>query len=365
MRIELEKRARASGLFTLVSPLLALALTLVSGAILFAALGKDPGSALYSFFIEPLTEIWSLHELAVKAAPLILIGVGLSVCYRSNNWNIGAEGQFTMGALFGSFLPVIFYEWESPLLLPLMMIMGMIGGALYAAIPALLKTRFNTNEILTSLMLVYIAQFILDYLVRGPWRNPQGFNFPQTRDFTDSAVLPAIFADSGRAHWGFVFAIVAALLVWFIMRYTMKGFEIVVLGQSERAGRFAGFSSRGMVWFCMLFSGALAGLAGISEVSGSIGHLQPSISPGYGFSAIIVAFLGRLNPLGIIASGLVLALTYLGGEGAQLSIGVSDKITRVFQGLILFFVLSCDTLIYYKIRIVFSKARTSLGGGRS
>ncbi|WP_027486468.1 ABC transporter permease [Allorhizobium undicola] len=364
MRIELEKRARASGFFTLVSPLLALVLTLASGAILFAALGKDPVSALYSFFIEPLTEIWSLHELAVKAAPLILIGVGLSVCYRSNNWNIGAEGQFTIGAVFGSFVPVIFYQWESPLLLPLMMVMGMIGGALYAAIPALLKTRFNTNEILTSLMLVYIAQFILDYLARGPWRNPEGFNFPQSRDFNDSGVLPAIFAESGRAHWGFVFAILAALLVWFIMRYTMKGFEVVVLGQSERAGRFAGFSSRGMVWFSMLFSGALAGLAGISEVSGSIGHLQPSISPGYGFSAIIVAFLGRLNPLGIIAAGLVLALTYLGGEAAQLSIGVSDKVTRVFQGLLLFFVLSCDTLIYYKIRIVFSKARASLGGGR-
>ncbi|MGG7519460.1 ABC transporter permease [Allorhizobium undicola] len=364
MRIELEKRARASGFFTLVSPLLALVLTLASGAILFAALGKDPVSALYSFFIEPLTEIWSLHELAVKAAPLILIGVGLSVCYRSNNWNIGAEGQFTIGAVFGSFVPVIFYQWESPLLLPLMMVMGMIGGALYAAIPALLKTRFNTNEILTSLMLVYIAQFILDYLTRGPWRNPEGFNFPQSRDFNDSGVLPAIFAESGRAHWGFVFAILAALLVWFIMRYTMKGFEVVVLGQSERAGRFAGFSSRGMVWFSMLFSGALAGLAGISEVSGSIGHLQPSISPGYGFSAIIVAFLGRLNPLGIIAAGLVLALTYLGGEAAQLSIGVSDKVTRVFQGLLLFFVLSCDTLIYYKIRIVFSKARASLGGGR-
>ncbi|MUO77455.1 ABC transporter permease [Agrobacterium vitis] len=363
MRIELEKRTRASGLFTLISPLLALALTLFFGGLMFAALGKDPFFALYSFFIAPLTEVWSLHELAIKAAPLILIAVGLSVCYRSNNWNIGAEGQFTVGAICGSIIPVIFYEWQSPLLLPLMMVMGMVGGALYAAIPALLKTRFNTNEILTSLMLVYIAQFILDYLVRGPWRDPQGFNFPQTREFVTEGILPAIWEESGRAHWGFVFALVAAVGVWLMMRYTLKGFEIVVLGQSERAGRFAGFSSRGMVWFSMLFSGALAGLAGISEVSGSINHLQPSISPGYGFTAIIVAFLGRLNPLGIIIAGLVLALTYLGGEGAQLAIGVSDKVARVFQGLLLFFVLSCDPLIYYKIRLVFSKTRSSVAEG--
>lgn len=365
MRIELERRPRQSALFAIISPLLALALTVFFGGIMFALLGKDPVSALYSFFIEPLLEVWSLHELAIKAGPLILIAVGLSVCYRSNNWNIGAEGQFTVGAITGSILPIIFYEWHSPLLLPLMMVMGALGGAVYAGIPALLKTRFNTNEILTSLMLVYIAQLFLDWLVRGAWRDPGGYNFPQSRSFVSEAVLPEILSSSGRAHWGFAFALVAAVAVWFMMRYTLKGFQVVVLGQSERAGRFAGFSARGMVWFSMLFSGALAGLAGISEVSGSIGHLQPSISPGYGFTAIIVAFLGRLNPLGIVASGLVLALTYLGGEGAQLSIGVSDKVTRVFQGLLLFFVLSCDTLILYKVRIVFDRARKLAGRSAS
>nr|WP_325265173.1 ABC transporter permease [uncultured Rhizobium sp.] len=353
MRIELQKRARVSTLFSVLSPLLALVLTLIGGAILFWALGKNPGSALYSFFIEPLLEVWSLHELAVKAAPLILIAVGLSICYRSNNWNIGAEGQFTIGAITGSILPVLYPEWHSPMIVPLMLLMGIAGGALYAGIPALLKTRFNTNEILTSLMLVYIAQLFLDWLVRGPWRDPQGYNFPQTKSFQIEAVLPEMLA-SGRAHWGFAFAIIAAVALWFMMRFMLKGFEVQVLGQSERAGRFAGFSARRMVWFSMLVSGGLAGLAGISEVSGSIGHVQPSISPGYGFTAIIVAFLGRLNPLGIIASGLVLALTYLGGEAAQLSIGISDKVSRVFQGLLLFFVLSCDTLIHYRIRLIFA-----------
>jgi simple sugar transport system permease protein len=362
MRIELEKRPEMSRAFGLLSPLLALVLTLIAGVIMFAALGKDPIESLDAFFVEPLLDIWSLHELAVKAAPLILIAAGLCVCARSNNWNIGAEGQFTVGAIFGSAIPILYPNWDSPIVLPLMLIMGIIGGALYGAIPALLKTQFNTNEILTSLMLVYIAQLYLDWLVRGPWRDPEGHGFPQSHDFGPNAVLPAIWADSGRAHWGFVFAIVAALLIWFMMRFTLKGFEVVVLGQSARAGRFAGFSAKRMVWFGFLISGGLSGLAGISEVSGSIGHLQPAISPGYGFTAIIVAFLGRLNPLGIIASGLVLALTYIGGEAAQLSIGVSDKVTSVFQGLLMFFVLSCDTLIFYRIRLIRHRPHGTAGG---
>jgi simple sugar transport system permease protein len=362
MRIELEKRPNASRLFTFLSPVIALVLTLICGAILFAALGKDPVEALYLFFIDPLREEWSLHELAIKAGPLILIGAGLSVCYRAGNWNIGAEGQFIFGGIFGSFLPVVFYQWTSPLLLPLMLAMGMIGGALYAAIPALLKTRFNTNEILTSLMLVYIAQLLLDYLVRGPWRNPECQNFPETRMFDASAVLPPIWEASGRAHWGFVFAILACIALWIMMEFTLKGYQVKVLGQSARAGRFAGFSASGMVWFSMLLLGALAGLAGIAEVSGAIGQLRPSISPGYGFTAIIVAFLGGLNPVGVIFSGLILALTYLGGEAAQLSLGISDKVTRLFQGLLLFFVLSCDTLIQYKIRIVWSRVTGAAKG---
>ena len=364
MRIELDKRADASKLFSFLSPFIALLLTLICGAILFAALGKDPWQALYLYFIEPLREEWSLHELAIKAGPLILIGAGLSICYRAGNWNIGAEGQFIFGGIFGSFLPLLFHTWTGPWLIPLMMVMGMLGGALYAGIPALLKTRFNTNEILTSLMLVYIAQLFLDWLVRGPWRNPEGMNFPETRMFDPAAVLPAIADASGRAHWGFVFAIGAAVLLWFMMEFTLRGYQVKVLGESARAGRFAGFSASGMVWFSFLLSGALAGLAGIAEVSGAMGQLRPSISPGYGFTAIIVAFLGRLNPLGIVVSGLILALTYLGGEAAQLSLGVSEKVTRLFQGLLLFFVLSCDTLILYKIRLNWTRLTHQSGGPR-
>ncbi len=351
MRVELVKRPQRSALFSALSPFIALLLTLLAGAVMFLFLGKNPADALYYFFIEPLLETWSLHELAVKAAPLILIGVGLSICYLSNNWNIGAEGQFIIGAIAGSILPVAFPGFQSPIVLPLMLVMGIVGGAAYAGIPAWLKARFGTNEILTSLMLVYVAQLFLDWLVRGPWRNPEGFNFPETRNFHAYAILPEIWPASGRAHWGFVFAILAALVLWFVLSRTLKGFEVKLIGQSPRAGRFAGFSRSRMIIFAFLVSGALAGLAGISEVSGAIGQLRPAISPGYGFTAIIVAFLGRLNPLGIIAAGLVLALSYLGGEAAQISIGVSDKVARAFQGMLLFFVLACDTLIHYRIRV--------------
>ncbi|MBC2859415.1 ABC transporter permease [Stappia sp. 28M-7] len=349
MRLELEKRAEHSTAMALLSPVIALALTLVSGAILFAALGENPAEALYVFFIEPLTASWSLQELVVKATPLILIGVGLAVCYLSNTWNIGGEGQFTAGALAGSVLPILFPDFQTPLTLPLMLLMGIAGGMAWAAIPAFLKVRFGTNEILTSLMLVYIAQLLLDWLVRGPWRDPDGYNFPESRLFSDAASLPAL-AD-GRMHVGAIFALIAVAALAVVLMKSLKGFEIRVLGQAPRAGRFAGFSQNRMVWFAFLLSGGLAGLAGISEVSGSINQLTPVISPGYGFTAIIVAFLGRLNPVGILFSGLLLALSYLGGEAAQVALGISDKTTRVFQGMLLFYVLACDTLILYRIRL--------------
>ncbi len=351
MRIELVKRPQHSSLFAALSPFIALGLTLITGAIIFASLGKPPLEALFIYFVAPLTEVWQLHELAIKAAPLILIAVGLTVCYRSNNWNIGAEGQFIMGGIAGSMVPIFMPGFQNFLTLPVMLLLGFAGGAAMGAIPAYLKTRFNTNEILTSLMLVYIAQLFLDWLVRGPLRDPNGNNFPGSIRFPKAAELAEIAPSQGSAHYGIVFALVAAVLVWIMMSRTMKGFEVRVIGESPRAGRFAGFSSSKMVFFAFMLSGGLAGLAGISEVSGAIGQLRETISPGYGFAAIIVAFLGRLNPLGAVAAGFVLAITYLGGEAAQMTLGISDKVARIFQGLLLFFVLACDTLIHYRIRI--------------
>ncbi len=368
MRVELVKRPQHSTLFSMLSPLIALALTVVAGGVLFAALGHNPFAALHSYFVTPISgiwdsdQIWQLHKLAIKAAPLILIAVGLAVCYQSNNWNIGAEGQLIMGAVAGSLIPILFPGFQNALTLPLMLLAGALGGAAYGAIPALLKTRFNTNEILTSLMLVYVAQLFVDWLARGVFRDPNGNNFPGSVRFSPAARVPEIYPPQGDAHWGVVLAIVVAVLVWLMLSRTLKGFEVKVLGGSPRAGRFAGFNAKGMVFFAFLLSGALAGLAGIIEVAGPTGQLREVISPGYGFAAIIVAFLGRLNPLGIIAAGLVLALTYIGGEEAQIVFGISDKVARVFQGMLLFFVLGCDTLIHYRIRLIgFGTAKAGEG----
>jgi general nucleoside transport system permease protein len=347
MRLILEKRPEASTAMAIASPFIAFALTLVAGGIIFALRGNNPFTSLYVYFVEPLTAWWSVEQLIVKAAPLVLIATGLAVAYRANVWNIGAEGQLYAGAILGGLVPVLFPQWQSPLVLLLMLIMGALGGMAWGAVPALLRNRFNANEILTSLMLVYVIQLVLDYLVRGPWRDPQGFNFPKSITFSDWQTLPFI---TTSIHAGVLFAVIAAIALAFLMSNTLKGFEVRVSGQAPRAARFAGFSEKRTVMFCFLLSGGLAGLAGITEVAGVINQLQPQISPGYGFTAIIVAFLGRLNPIGVIFAGLLLALSYLGGESAQMSLGISDKIARVFQGILLFFILICDTFILYRLR---------------
>lgn len=353
MRLILEKRAERSTAMTYLSPLLAVALTVVAGGIIFSAQGLDVGQALYIYFIDPVMTLWSLEELVVKAAPLVLIGVGLAVCFRANVWNIGAEGQLTIGALFGSAIPVLMPGFQSFPAMILMLLLGALGGALFGAIPAYLKNRFGANEILTSLMLVYVAQLILDWFVRGPWRDPQGYNFPKSVEFEGWQILPTL--GDGRVHLGALLALIAVAVLFFVMARTLKGFEIRVVGRAPRAGAFAGFSTRKMIWFSFLLSGALAGLAGICEVAGPTGHLQPTVSPGYGFTAIIVAFLGRLNPIGVLIAGVMLGISYLGGEAAQIDLGVSDKTAQVFQGMLLFFILACDTLILYRVRLLTPK----------
>lgn len=356
MRLVLEKRAEHSVKMALLSPIIALCLTVIAGGIIFALRGLNPFEALYTYFVEPLTDQWAREQLIAKAAPLVLIGAGLALCYSANVWNIGAEGQFIIGALLAGMIPVYFTSWQTPEVMVVMLVMGVLGGMAWAAIPAFLKTRFSTNEILTSLMLVYVAQFIFDWLVRGPWRDPQGFNFPKSVNFDGWQLLPRW----GDIHLGALFAFIVALVLFVLMARTIKGFELQVLGAAPRAGRFAGFSGPRAVMFCFLLSGALAGLAGASDVMGTSGQLQTPYSPNYGFVAIIVAFLGRLNPLGVIIAGLLLALSFIGGESVQVTLGISDKIAKVFQGILLFFILACDTLILYRVR--FETARPKAAG---
>jgi general nucleoside transport system permease protein len=348
MPFRLEHRSEATLWTRLVSPLAAVALTLLFGAAIFAALGKDPLQALYVYFIEPLAGGWGVQEVLVKATPLVLIAIGLSLCFRANVWNIGAEGQYTIGAIAGSGVALTFGSVDTVFVLPAMLLAAMLAGAAYGLIPAVLKNRFGANEILTSLMLVYVAQYLLDYLVRGPWRDPAGFNFPQTETFSAAATMP-LLADGGRLHAGAILALMAVLFAAVLLGRTMKGFEIKVMGAAPRAGAFGGFRLDWVVLFTFAISGALAGLAGIGEVAGPIGQLVPTISPGYGFTAIIVAFLGRLDPVGILFAGLLLALTYIGGENAQIAMEIPIDLTRVFQGMLLFFVLACDALSAYRL----------------
>ncbi|WP_029356025.1 ABC transporter permease [Bosea sp. 117] len=350
MPFRLERQETVSGLALLAAPLLALIFTLIVGAVMFVALGQDPIRAFSVYFIEPLSDPWTLQELVVKAGPLLLIGIGLSFCYRANRWNIGAEGQYVAGAVLGSWLALATHGTEAgPWVLPAMLVLGALGGALWGLIPAVLRVKFGASEILTSLMLVYVAQLGLDYLVRGPWRDPQGFNFPQSVTFDPVATMPLLF-EEGRLHAGVLVGLVAVALAAFVLGRTLVGFSIELGGSAPRAAAFAGFDERRVTYGVFALSGALAGLAGIIEVAGPIGNLQPSISPGYGFTAIIAAMLGRLHPVGVLIASLVLALTYIGGEAAQITLRMPFDVTRVFQGTLLISILAADVLVRYRIR---------------
>ncbi len=348
---KIEPRGYASRFWSIGSPILALALTvLVTGAI-FKSMGRPAGLSVYTFMVEPLLARNGLSALAIKAAPLIMIGVGLALCYRANVWNIGAEGQFTLGAISGGGLALALPDAPFVAIYPAILVAGVLGGMAWAAISAWLRTSFNANEILTSLMLTYVAQLVLIYLVTGPWRDPMGFGFPQTAMFSDAATTP-IIAPGTRIHLGCLAAVLVAIAMWLLLSKSVLGFQLRVVGQAPRAARFAGFNKPRLIWVAMLISGGLAGLAGIFEVSGPVGQLTTSISPGYGFTGVIVAFLGRLHPIGAIFGGLLLALSYLGGNSAQIDLGMPNAVTGIFQGILLFFLLGCDILILYRIKRV-------------
>ena len=349
MSIRFVQRGKASRVMLYGSPLIAVVLTLVAGAVMFAILGVNPIDALVTYFITPIANLDGVAELFVKATPLVLIGIGLSFCFQANVWNIGAEGQLTIGALAGGGLALVFFDVDTVFLLPAMMIAGILGGMAWAAIPAFLKTRYNTNEILTSLMLVYIGLFVLSYLIHGPWKAPDSFNFPESRLFHSAATLPLII-EGTRLHIGWLVALAVAATGWILIARHIVGFQIRVIGMAPRAAVFAGFNEKKIIWLTLMISGGAAGLAGMIEVAGPIGQIVPVISPGYGFTAIIVAFLGRLHPVGVLLASLLIALSYIGGELAQIELRLPLAVTGVFQGMLLFFLLGTDVLIRYRIR---------------
>ncbi|WP_136661568.1 ABC transporter permease [Nitratireductor sp. XY-223] len=355
MLFKVEARQEPSRKMALAAPLIATGLTVVISSLFFLSLGLNPFVTLYTFFVQPLTTMNGISEWLLKASPLILIACGLAVAFRANVWNIGAEGQLIMGAIAAAGVGLFSPFQESIFLLPLMVVCGMLAGAAWAAIPAFLKARMNTNEILVTLMLTYVATLILSYLVHGPWRDPDGFNFPQT------ALLPyagmfEVFDYSYRLNTSIFFTVVAVILAWLFMERSFLGYKMAVGGVAPAAARFAGFKSSSSIWVGLLVSGATAGLAGMTEVSGPLGQLSSQISPGYGFAAIIVAFIGRLNAFGIVLGGLLLSLLYLGGETVQLSLGLPSSIALIFQGMLLFFLLASNFLINFRIRAIAVRA---------
>ncbi|MBX3685701.1 MAG: ABC transporter permease [Rhodocyclaceae bacterium] len=348
--LKLEARPEPSQLMAYLSPLLAVALTLIGGLLVFSALGTDPLEGFKVFFLNPVKDTYGVSELLLKATPLMLCAVGLAVGFRANVWNIGAEGQYVMGAVAASGMALYFIDSESAMLLPAMVLAGAVGGALWAAIPALLRTRFNANEILTSLMLVYIAQLAVSWLAHGPWKDPDGFNFPQSKMFADSALLPMLI-EGTRLNFAFVIALGLLAAGYVFMQRSFLGFQMRVAGQADAAARYAGFSATRTIWIGMLAGGATAGIAGMAEVSGPMGQLTEHVSNNYGFAAIIVAFIGRLNPVGIFFGSLLMALLYLGGEQAQQYLNLPSSISKVFQGMLLFFLLGADVFIHYRLRL--------------
>ncbi|GAA6190010.1 ABC transporter permease [Litorivita sp. NS0012-18] len=350
----LEKRPQPSKAFAYLTPVLAVVATMIAGGLLFAALGKAPLEAIRTIFWEPLFGEFSFYyrpQLLVKGAPLVLIAIGLSLGFRAGIWNIGAEGQYIVGAICGAGVGLAFYPMESWIIFPLMVLAGAIGGMLWAMIPALLKVKFGTNEILVSLMLVYVAEQLLASMSLGLLKNPEGFGFPGSRNLQSYASAHnADLIEGSGMHWGVVFAFIAVIFAYILLNRHLLGYSIRLTGEAPRAAKFAGVNPARLILFCLGTSGALAGLAGLFEVAGPAGQISIDFNTGYGFTAIIVAFLGRLHPVGILLAGLLMALTYIGGEIAQGSLGLPASAIQMFQGMLLFFLLAVDVLTNYRIR---------------
>jgi len=350
--IALEKRPTPSRALSLATPLIAVAITMIMGGLLFSVLGKNPFEAIRTIFWDPVLGEFAFYyrpQLLVKAAPLVLIAIGLSLGFKAGIWNIGAEGQYIMGAICGAAVGLAVYPTETRLIFPLMIVAGALGGWAWGMIPALLKVRFGTNEILVSLMLVYVADQLLASMSLGLLRNPEGMGFPGSRNFSDYPAANSWINEAAGLHWGMAFAFIAVIFSYILLNRHILGFNIRLTGEAPRAARFAGVNPTRLILFCLGTSGALAGMAGLFEVTGPSGQINIDFASGYGFTAIIVAFLGRLHPVGILLAALLMALTYVGGDLAQGNLGLPSAAIQVFQGMLLFFLLALDLLTNYRV----------------
>lgn len=340
-------RRQQSGLgIRIMVPMLSVLLSLLAGAALLWLYGHSPLTVYESMLESAFGSYYGFSETLVKSIPLMLAALGISLAFRMKLWNIGAEGQIYMGAFAASGVALAWGQWSAWLLLPMMILAGMLAGALWAFIPGVLRASLQVNETLSSLLLNYVAILWVDYLVLGPWKDPKGLNFPLTPRFSENATLPTL-GDS-RVHLGLLIALALAVLLWVLINRSRWGYEIRVIGESWDAARYAGMNISRNIVLVMMLSGALAALAGIFEVSGITHRLQHGLSPGYGYSAIIVAWLGRLNPLAIVPVAVLFGGMLVGGYSIQTE-GVPVAIASILQGLILFFLLGAEVFLSHSL----------------
>jgi len=361
VRLVFEKRLTQSRWAALLVPLGSFLLALLFGSIFLAAFGVDPLQAYRVMVVGSLGSQYAFTETLVKAIPLMLTGLGVSIAFRMLFWNIGAEGQLAMGGIAASMV-ALFWSQSLPdaLTLPLMILAAVLAGAVWGLIPALLKAYIGVNEILTTLMMNYIAVLGVEYLYLGPWRDPEGRGFPGTAAFPPEAILPRIV---GRVHLGILFAVIAAALLWLILSRMKWGYEIRVIGENPEAARYTGVSIARNILLVMLLSGGLAGLAGMSEVAGIARRLYQGLTVGYGYTAIIVAWLANLNPWGVLFSAFFMAALLVGGDQIQIALQTPAAVALVLQGAILFFVLGGWIFVNYRIRIIRPLGESALEAG--
>lgn len=350
MRLKLEKRREPSMAMLVITPIASVVLTMLIGIVVFDLIGIKGFKAVVDIFLSPILASYKWQDVALKAAPLIIIALGLSLGNRAQVWNIGAEGQYVIGALCAAGVGLAFGTTGGFFVVLLMMLAAILGGGLWATVPAWLRTRFNVNEILSSLMLTYVALQVLSYLVGGPWKDPNGRNFPATAPLIDSQTLPVW--PGSTVHLGVLVALILPFVFWLVMARSEFGYQVRVVGSSPNAARHGGFDSRRTIWATLIIGGAMAGLAGGLELAGVLHKIDLGFPSGYGFTAIIVAFLGRLNPFGCLLAGTVLAVTYVGGQMAQTSVHIPNSTAGIFQAMMLFFILASDILVRYRIRFI-------------
>lgn len=344
---KLVRRERASLTANLLAPPVALIVTVILNLGLYVVMGRDPAAVVYAMLIEPFFSWASFSEVLLKTGPLLLIAQGLAIGFRAKVFNIGAEGQFVLGAIFASAIPIWWPDATGQWIWPAMLLLGTIGGAFWASFTAFWRVRLNANEILVSLMLSFVAVQLLNYLLLGPWKDPNGFNFPQSVMFQYDAMVP-ILIEGTRVNVSLILALLLSIAAWVFMQKSFIGYKLQVGGLAPRAASYAGFMESRAIWLSLLIGGAAAGLAGAAEVAGPLGQLQRSISTGYGYAAIIVAYLGGLHPIGIIISAIVMAALYIGGDNAMVSANLPVAAVRVFQG---------SLLLAYLVAIAFTRYR--------